>query len=349
MKKMRLSLQIAATYIGTIVGAGFASGKEIVQFFTRYGSWGSIGILIACGLFIWVGTKILLLSNRIKAHSLNDLFRYLLGERIGTILQWLMFVMLFGITSVMLAGAGAVFHEQLGLPSFWGRLLICVLCYLLLLRGLNGLLWMNSVVVPILCIFIITLWFATVPFSHALPQAGSGIPHTSLFFSVLQAVAYAAFNLVTAFVVLAPLGSGTDDRRTVLWGGLLGGIGFSLLLILTHMILSRYPALLSHDIPLAELVKRGLPLWFHFLFVMVIYGEIFSTFIGNLFGMIRQIENTDEFGVKSPAPSKTLILLMMGIAFFISQLGYSALIQVLYPLYGYLCLLILLYVIARRD
>lgn len=39
--------QIAAVYVGTVVGAGFATGREIVEFFTRYGIYGFIGILIA--------------------------------------------------------------------------------------------------------------------------------------------------------------------------------------------------------------------------------------------------------------------------------------------------------------
>ncbi|MEK1832032.1 hypothetical protein AAAC51_33515 [Priestia megaterium] len=38
MKRWKLTLQVAATYVGTVVGAGFATGKEIVQFFTQYGN-----------------------------------------------------------------------------------------------------------------------------------------------------------------------------------------------------------------------------------------------------------------------------------------------------------------------
>ncbi|MFL6516822.1 MAG: hypothetical protein ACJ8GL_01940, partial [Bacillus sp. (in: firmicutes)] len=31
------AFQIAAVYVGTVVGAGFATGKEIVEFFSRFG------------------------------------------------------------------------------------------------------------------------------------------------------------------------------------------------------------------------------------------------------------------------------------------------------------------------
>ncbi len=348
MKRIRLSLQIAATYIGTIVGAGFASGKEIVQFFTQYGEWGTAGVILSCVLFTWLGTKVLLISHRIQAHSVNDLLRHLFGARIGTILHWMMFIMLLGTTSVMLAGAGAVFREQLGLSAMFGRLFTCVLCFILLLRGLKGLMWMNSIVVPILFLFIIALWMMTVPGAETIThhvQGSAGRP----VIAFLQAIAYASFNLVSAFAVLAPLGSGIEDRETVRLGGIFGGLGFSFLLLLTHLILQLHVKLLMHDIPLAELVKIGLPYWFHLMFVVVIYGEIFSTFIGNLFGMLRQVEKgSAEPGIES-APSKKLILFFMMITLFISQIGYSALIQVLYPIYGYICLLILFYVSLRNE
>lgn len=48
---MKKAFQIAGAYIGVIVGAGFASGQEILQFFTSFG-WISIaGTCMATLLF----------------------------------------------------------------------------------------------------------------------------------------------------------------------------------------------------------------------------------------------------------------------------------------------------------
>lgn len=47
--------QIAAVYVGTVIGAGFATGREIMEFFTRYGTAGTVGIIISGCLFIWGG------------------------------------------------------------------------------------------------------------------------------------------------------------------------------------------------------------------------------------------------------------------------------------------------------
>ncbi|WKB35304.1 hypothetical protein QS257_17090 [Terrilactibacillus sp. S3-3] len=51
MRKLGLVFQIAATYIGTIVGAGFASGKEVIQFFTQFGEFGTLGVAASGALF----------------------------------------------------------------------------------------------------------------------------------------------------------------------------------------------------------------------------------------------------------------------------------------------------------
>ncbi|OTA41527.1 MAG: hypothetical protein A6D92_05935 [Symbiobacterium thermophilum] len=45
--------RVATTYIGTVVGAGFASGQETLRFFAAYGPAGLAGILLATLLFCY--------------------------------------------------------------------------------------------------------------------------------------------------------------------------------------------------------------------------------------------------------------------------------------------------------
>ncbi len=42
---MKKSFEMAGAFIGVIVGAGFASGQEILQFFTSFGWWGVVGTI----------------------------------------------------------------------------------------------------------------------------------------------------------------------------------------------------------------------------------------------------------------------------------------------------------------
>lgn len=67
------SLKAAGTYIGTIVGAGFASGQEVLQFFACFGYKGLIGILVVTVLFIILGYMVMELGYRIHAESHLDI------------------------------------------------------------------------------------------------------------------------------------------------------------------------------------------------------------------------------------------------------------------------------------
>lgn len=337
MNKQIRILQVAATYIGTVVGAGFASGQEIIQFFTRYGEWGTIGAVISALLMAGMGTKMMVYAHRIRAYSFNELLAHLFGEKLGMVIELLLFLIIFGITGVMLAGSGAVFHEHLAGGRQTGMLLILLIGSFFLIRGVRGLLWINSLVVPALILFV-SFTFAANPqaLAFSMPDAWNGP-------SLLSAVRYAAFNLLTSLVVLVPLANDINDERVLRVGGWLGGIGLGLLLVMAHLLLLAHPQTLLYEMPMAELV-RPLGTAMHGGFALVIFGEILTTFVGNVFGLSRQLHSAFP---ERLSPGKALILLIV-FAYLLGQAGYTSLINTLYPLYGTLCAFIFLYLCFVR-
>lgn len=95
---------------------------------------------------------------------------------------------------------------------------------------------------------------------------------------------YAAFDMMTAQVVLVPLGKEMRDEYLLSWGGFGLALFFILLSILFS--LSVFPETFSYEIPMAEIVEHFGAL-IHVLFLFVIYKEIFNTVAGNVFGITR--------------------------------------------------------------
>lgn len=59
-------IKFAGAYIAFIIGSGFATGQEIIQFYTSYG-WFSVGaILISMFFFAWVGATVMGIGYKIK-------------------------------------------------------------------------------------------------------------------------------------------------------------------------------------------------------------------------------------------------------------------------------------------
>ncbi len=332
------SFQIAAVYVGTVVGAGFATGREIVEFFTKYGVFGLAGILLVGILFMFVGTKMLILSKRIKAASYQDVMIYLFGLKIGRFVNIFMLIVLLGLTSIMLSGAGAIFREQLGLSVRLGVIITILLTVIVMNFGVKGLFSVNLIVVPMLIIF--SLLLAVQAFSAdtlgVIPEDSSA----SLKW-IISAFSYAAFNLTMASAVLVPLANEIKDEKVLKRGGMLGGLFLTAILISSHIALSTLPNVERFDIPMAEVMKTTFYA-IYFIYIAVIYGEVFTSVIGNLYGLERQIASFLKI------PGMIIICAILCLAAFISKIGYSSLITSLYPIFGYVCLGMLFLLIIKK-
>jgi uncharacterized membrane protein YkvI len=344
MKRTVVVCQIAFTYIGTVVGAGFATGQEILQFFTKYGAVAMFTILISTALFIWFGTKVMLLSNELGAKSYEDLNKHLFGKRIGEWISLIMLVELFSISVVMLAGAGSVFEEHLRLPFLLGVAVTLALGYFVIMRGMQGIVAVNSVVVPLMIVFTAIIFWNTL---H-LPEFASGhwasredpYPSGRAWIAPLL---YSAFNLAAAQAVLVPLGSTVTDRKAIRMGGVLGGIGLGALLIAGHISLSVHaPAIFQYEIPMG-IVVAGFGKAIHLIYLVLIYAEIFTTFLADVFGVTLQLEQRYRF------KRKVLLGATLALCFAVSFVGFKALLSLLYPFFGCLSLFWFGMVVVRRS
>ncbi len=336
------ALLICFTYIGTVVGAGFATGQEILQFFTLYGQWAVLAILLASFLFLWLGTRIMLLSRQLRAKSYEDLNAHLFGDTAGRWISVLIFILLLTITAVMLAGAGAVFHDHFNLSYQSGLLWTALLVFIVNSNGMNGIKTVNTIVVPLMLLFMLLTLFATLrlPSSDHFLSLESSRPWWRL---MLSPFVYTAFNLALAQSVLVPLGASTDNPRVIRLGGLLGGIGITIMLLAGHISLSAHmPGIAQYNIPMGYIISSLGPA-ISLLFIMLIFAEIFTTLIANIYGMTLQVRQHIEI------KPEILTLILLAFCYMISQFGFRTLLSTLYPILGMISLGWLGMLIMKRS
>jgi uncharacterized membrane protein YkvI len=341
MQRVRQALQVGFTYIGTVVGAGFASGQEILKFFTLFGEYSTAAILVSTLLFAWVGNRILLLGARLRANSYRQLTAYLFGERLAAVIDLFMLIMLFGVTVAMLAGVGALFQEHLKIPFQIGVLLTMILTYFTILRGMNGILTANSIIVPMMIALISFICLKTLfETSHPLPR----IPASPSWSWLASAVSYAAFNAGLAVSVLVPLGNEIQDKRSLIAGGLIGATGLGGMLLAANYAMSvRMPEILDYQVPMAFITSTYGPV-LQVLFIVVLWGEIFSTLIANVFGISSQLSDPLQ-----TASGSLVTVSILTSAFFASQIGFKNIVAYLYPIFGYISFLLLIMLIWPRS
>jgi uncharacterized membrane protein YkvI len=328
------AFQIGFTYIGTVVGAGFASGQEIMQFFTLHGIYSYFGIAFATLLFAWGGNRLLQFGHDMRSISYNKLTEHVLGKRAAFIIDSIFLVMLFGVTVAMLAGVGALFNESLHLNAKLGAIITIVLTILVLNFGMNGILSANSIIVPCMFGFTVLIFLKSLHAGIQIPFTTGGVESNWKW--TLSSISYAALNLGLAVSVLIPLGAEINNKRTLKLGGWIGSIGLGLMMMIIHISISaRMPDILLKEVPMGHIASTMDP-WIQYCFISVLWGEIFSTLIGNVYGLSNQLSNRP-----SSKQNIFLSICILVIAFFVSQVGFSNIVMYVYPLFGYLSFLLI--------
>ncbi|NLC44749.1 MAG: hypothetical protein GX783_10785 [Clostridiales bacterium] len=330
--------RIAMAYIGTVIGAGFATGQEILQFFTRYGYSSFWAILISVALFVIVGRSILFYGRELRAKSYGSLIDHVFGISAPLVNLYLAvaYILLCG---AMFAGAGALFEEQWGLHYMIGASVTALLTLIVTLRGVKGVLAINTLIVPCLVIFSVSVFVFALNRSNMPVIVMQPVKFGEALSLINTGVTYASFNLVLSIGVLAPLGGEIQDKKALSLGSLLGGSILGLLLIIgNYGLLANVPEVLHWEIPQMVIVNKmgGL---FVTLFTLVIWAEIFTTAVGNLFAIHTVAKEKYKAESILPAIAGTVL----GLA--ICLLGFSNIVSWFYPILGIigfaLCIIIL--------
>ncbi len=334
-------LQIASTYMGTIVGAGFATGQEILQFFTRFGYWGTATIAVSTAMFIWLGTKMMIIAGEIRAKSYEDLNLELFGQRYGKLISHFMLVILLGVTAVMLAGAGTIFYEHWNISYQAGLLITIAGSFLLLRKGMKAILAVNAVVVPVMLLFTVLVMIDTfqTPGSNKFLILATDYSPWAAWASPFL---YTAFNLTLAQAVLVPLGAEIRDKKTILIGSWFGGIGIGFMLLAGHIALSVHmPGIQQFAIPMGG-IARQLGYYVQLIYVFLIFAEIFTTLIADIYGLTLQLQERTKWN------RELLTMIVLVICYIASQVGFGPLLSTLYPMFGLISLGWLLLMIRKR-
>lgn len=330
MKKITVR-SLAISYVGFFLGAGFVSGQELWQFFACFGVWGFLGFLLSAGLFLLVDYSALRLAQRTGTADVGVLILPKGSPFSRGCISFLQCLLLFCVLVIMIAGASALLSGMTGLsPTLCGALFVLVVLPAAMLE-LKGLVAAFSVMVPITAVIAVLLGLVVLmqqDFQLAPPAGSSSVLVPNWWIS---GITYAAYNLFGSIGVLVPFAALVQDRRTIR-GGL--GLGTGLLLLLTFSMLATMiarPACGASELPIAELAMQLHPA-LGFVYQLLMGFGMFSTALAAIFALVTQA------GFHLPgvqAHKKWVLPLLLIVAYALSLLGFSDLIGVVYPVFGY--------------
>ena len=326
--------QIAVVFIGTIVGAGLASGQEIKEFFTSYGLVSFLGIIV-CGVFyIILGSIISKISIKYQLNSYGEVIKIISPNFLGKLTGTITTLYLIASASIILAGSGALINQFFGIPKILGSLIMVVLALFFLLKDTEGLIEVNSFIVPTLVITITLLIVLYFLFCKDKVSLSSLINITPTKKGITSStILYFGYNTLCSIGVLVPISTKIKSSKTMFYGITLGSIGLILLsMAINFLLMINMPYVNNYEIPLL-FVAQPFGNIIQALLLVVIWLEMFSTEVSDVYSISRTIDDTFNIDFK-----KSIFIVIL-IALPISRIGFSKLISSLYPLFGLLSLI----------
>jgi len=324
--------RVAVTFAGTVIGAGFASGQEISQFFVSYGRVGLWGVVVAAGLFAWLGGALLDLGFRRQVSAYYEAIYQLCGRRLGVFLDVVTVAFLFVALAVMLAGAATVARDYFGVTYVVGLACAGLAVILTVLYGVRGIVTANLIVAPLLVLSIIVIGIYSLTyhnFNIAMLDVPQPVIATPAPHWLLGSLLYVSYNLVVCSTVLLPLGRDISNRQIRLLGGIIGGIILGLLAMLVAIVtLVHGPGLIGQEVPILYIASRQ-SYWSGMLYALMLLAAIYTTAIAALFGCLAKARSIISLPPAVIALAITIAALLCG------QAGFSNLIRFLFPVFGY--------------
>ncbi|MEQ6388606.1 hypothetical protein RZN22_04675 [Bacillaceae bacterium S4-13-58] len=323
--------------VGTMIGAGYASGRELWQFF---GHGSGLAIFLFALLFSICCYVILSISYQKKSTHYVPVLREIVGKNLTSIYDGMIILYLFTTTVVMLAGSGATW--QAFNFSYWvGIAMIALPLVLIFTSDIKGVLSLNTIILP----FLIT-GLLYVLFSFIVQENLSLKPIMDEQFNWIAAFPFTALNILPLIAVMGAIGNQINNKKEI-W---FASIGSGVILGVISYVYNTSLIQISEDIFLYEIplfaILNHFPYEMFIVMSFLLWIAIFTTAVSGVLGLVTRFR---EY-VHSPLWVLSFIIITIMIP--LTSFGFSTLIEVLYPLYGLLNLYVLssllLYPILNR-
>ena len=307
--------------IGTFVGAGFASGREIFNFFTIYGLSGIVSIFIFSFLLFFLVLKCLNIKEKLNINNYNEFIVYL--EKKYSLFNYQIFISIINIFLaasfyIMTSSLASLFSYQFNISKIITVLITIIFCfYILSKNNLTFIYKINSILMPVLISFIFLFSISNINLNNIEFFSGN----ENIFFSIFMGILYFSYNSLLLIPVVFNIKI-TKNYSNLKISLLFSFIIFILLLLFNFLLLTFYSEILNIDLPIVYLCGSIVKVFGFF----IILSAILTTLISSGYSFVNNLNKKNK---------KIKLITFLLLSFVFSFFSLSALINFFYPLFGF--------------
>ncbi len=331
------TFKIVSTYISVILGAGFISGSELYFFFGKYSSFGFVSLFFTCAMFFIILQKQLNIINKHNLKQYHDFSKLIFNKKTINFIETVTLIFLFITSSTMISAFCQTLNQSFNISFFISKILIFLLTTYFLFNGSSLIIRLNTYLFPIMFFGILLIGSYLVCTNSVTVLSTNSFNPNSFFKAIIFGILYLSFNSLTIIPMICNLGEYIDSKKTIFYSSSLSAF---ILFVLGIFLL--YPMTLSSDIinkatlPILTLINNKC---ISYIYTLVLLIAIFSTLLSSILSFTKTIET--KFCLKN----KRYKLLVILFAIMLSNLGFGVFVSTLYPLFGILGIIQIVYIL----
>lgn len=336
---MKNIAKVIMVIMGTLIGAGFASGREIYLFFLEYGYYGIIGIFIS-GIF--TSFIIYIALNRINNKNINtysELLENNKNKKIGVGINIIVNTFLLISFFIMIAGFSAYMKQAYEIPIYASSFLFVLVCYIIFKKSLQGMMKINEYIVPVLLFFIVFLGVKNIPYiieSKAVLEI-----ETKQVGFIINSLLYASYNSIILIPVLVNIKKYYNSKKEIKLISIISGLFIIILSLCIYGLLLRGQFFVKElELPLLQIISE-FGIIFKYIYSFIIIASILTSAISTGYSFLENVS-------KNKRKYQINLIIMCVVGVLVSNIGFSNLVQILYPLFGILGFIQIIFLLNRK-
>ena len=238
---------------------------------------------------------------------------------------------------IMISGFGAYFNQEFAINKSIGAAILSLICYIFFLNDIKKVAKISNILVPFLIFVIIFAGLQNLK-NISIFEFGKNIKIDTSKMWIVKSILYANYNLLILIPVLTNLRKLIKNEKQIIIISIFSGLILSLISILIFTIIMSINCDVNKiEMPVIYAINNYSKV-FGRIYGIIILLAIFTTaiFVGKSF-----LENTKNI-------NNNMIVYMCLSAIIISNFGFSNLVKILFPIFGYLSILELVHIFSFK-
>jgi len=327
MKNISKYFILAAVVQSVLVGGGYGTGREVVEYFTGYGLWyGLMGLTVAAIGYFLVAWPTLEIARVNKVSDYVDYIKFIIG------LWWFLFEILFALLLILIlavigSASGIIVEDTLGIDQRITTFAMLTIVGILTFWGRSAVVSLLSSWTIVLYAFFIFYFIAFFSLYNADPQSAQQVTQEVTQKDghwLVSALTYIFYNIV---VLPALLYAARDlnSKRETMYGALAIAVLCIVPAILLHITLASLPAEARlSPTPILVAVESLQIAGLITLYMVILFGTFIETGLGLIQGLLERINNAVKERSDKELPRFTrpiFAVVFIGISFLLAEIG----------------------------